>query len=73
MNLRKRRGDYALYSPQAVLELPKFYQLLLSLYHVEELRFHEIAEVLDSSPTEVYYDYQDALKILQNNSKKVLH
>ena len=51
---------------EALLELPEKFRLVLILYYVEGYRIHEIAEIIQKSPSAVKMRLQKGRKLLKN-------
>ncbi|MBQ3615893.1 MAG: RNA polymerase sigma factor [Anaerotignum sp.] len=54
----------------ALMELPERFKLVLILYYVEGYRIHEIAEIIERSPSAVKMRLQKGRKLLENTYRK---
>jgi len=54
----------------ALMELPEKFKLVLILYYVEGYRIHEIAEIIERSPSAVKMRLQKGRKLLENTYRK---
>ena len=54
----------------ALMELPEKFRLVLILYYVEGYRIHEIAEIIERSPSAVKMRLQKGRKLLENTYRK---
>ena len=52
------------------MELPEKFKLVLILYYVEGYRIHEIAEIIERSPSAVKMRLQKGRKLLENTYRK---
>ena len=54
----------------ALMELPERFKLVLILYYVEGYRIHEIAEIIERSPSAVKMRLQKGRNLLENTYRK---
>jgi len=54
----------------ALMELPEKFKLVLILYYVEGYRIHEIAEIIERSPSAVKMRLQKGRNLLENTYRK---
>lgn len=67
-HLTEKEADASLLD--TLMELPEKFKLVLILYYVEGYRIHEIAEIIERSPSAVKMRLQKGRKLLENTYRK---